>query len=70
MYSTCTLAPEENEIVVSDFLQKFNNAELQNIEIGMENENFWQKNILAFEGKNFENLGGKCVRILPTELTE
>lgn len=70
MYSTCTLAPEENEMVVSDFLKKFGDAKLENIEIGMENANFWQKNIAEFDGKNFENLEEKCVRILPTELTE
>lgn len=70
VYSTCTLAPEENEMVIASFLAKNPNAELQKIEIGIENEDFYGENILDFRGENFEILAKKCVRILPTKFTE
>lgn len=70
VYSTCTIAPEENEILISDFLQKFCDSEILPIEIGLEKEDFWMKNIENFEWKNFANLKNYWVRILPTKLTE
>lgn len=70
VYSTCTIAPEENEILISDFLKNFSDAEILPISIGFENKNFWTKNIENFWWKNFENLKNFWVRILPTELTE
>jgi 16S rRNA C967 or C1407 C5-methylase (RsmB/RsmF family) len=37
MYSTCTLAPEENEAVVHMLLSLYPELELQNIEIDYKN---------------------------------
>lgn len=70
VYSTCTLAPEENEHLISQFLHNHSDAEILPISINMENTNFWWKNIENFHGSNFENLKNFGVRILPTKMTD
>ena len=70
VYSTCTLAPEENEKVVSDFLNQNPDAELLSIDIAWQKSDFWKTNISAFDNRSFDNLSSLCVRILPTEYTE
>ena len=70
MYSTCTLAPEENEKIISDFLSSHLDANILPISLDLENTDFWMKNILEFRGENYENLKNFGVRILPTEYTD
>lgn len=71
IYSTCTLAPEENEWVVSQFLSLHDNAMLESIDIGLSDRPWWRSGLLSF-GKNTEYTEDmkKAVRILPSDETE
>lgn len=71
VYSTCTLAPEENEWVITDFLNSQDTAALEDIDIGLSERNWWTPGILSF-GKNTEYHPElkKAVRILPSDETE
>lgn len=70
VYSTCTISPEENEELISNFIKNNNNAEILPIDIGLSDCDFWIQNIDNFDWKNFDNLKNMAVRILPTRLTE
>ncbi len=70
VYSTCTLAPEENELVVLKFLEKNKDAKLVNCVLWVENEDFYEKNITHFRDQDFSVLQEKCIRILPSKFTE
>lgn len=70
VYSTCTLAPEENEANIEKFLQNHSDSEILEIPHFGDDNDFSQNNILEFEWKKFEKLGNKGIRILPTEFTE
>lgn len=70
VYSTCTLAPEENEMIIADFLSSHRDAKIMPIDIGLEKEEWYQQNIDNFDENNFEILEKKCVRILPSPMTE
>ncbi len=64
VYSTCTLAPEENEEVVSFLLDKFNNAKIEKIEIsGFK----MREGILEWESKKFREEVRNCARIYPQD---
>ena len=71
VYSTCTLAPEENEWVVSDFLKTHKNAILEPIDIGLNHKPWWKQWLIQF-GKNttYDPILSQSVRILPSEDTE
>lgn len=43
VYSTCTLAPEENEGVVTSLLVAHKNAVLEPIDIGLSHKSWWKQ---------------------------
>jgi tRNA (cytosine49-C5)-methyltransferase len=63
VYSTCSCEPEENEGVVSDLLSKFENADLEDIDLPIKRS----ESILEFEGKKFDPRVKKCLRIFPQD---
>ncbi len=64
IYSTCTFAPEENEGVVNEALEKFGSSiELEPIRLSLSNQMY---GLTAWGGKSFKPSLGKTVRILPT----
>ncbi len=68
MYSTCTLAPEENEGVISDVLAKHPELKLEPID--MTDIPLARKGIASFEGKTYNSDIGNTVRILPSPMAE
>ncbi|MBW2971162.1 RsmB/NOP family class I SAM-dependent RNA methyltransferase [Candidatus Woesearchaeota archaeon] len=63
VYSTCTLEPEENEGVIDWFLEKNDDAELQNVMLKISRSN----PVISFEGKSYDNRVRKCLRIWPQD---
>jgi len=64
VYSTCTIAPEENEMVVDYLLEKFNEAEILPMRIrGFKMRPGLQK----WEGKSFDPRVEHCARVLPQD---
>ncbi len=61
VYSTCTFAPEENELVVSKFLDK---GDL----IDPKLELFHSKGITKWSGTQMDNKLKKCIRVYPHQL--
>lgn len=70
VYSTCTLAPEENEGVISRVLDAHKDLKLQNINLGLSGSQWWKRWIESFEGQKYHADISKCVRILPSPETE
>jgi 16S rRNA C967 or C1407 C5-methylase (RsmB/RsmF family) len=71
VYSTCTLAPEENEGVIADFLLSHDDAIVEDIDIGLSDRSWWTPGLASF-GKNtyYPDILAKSVRILPSNDTE
>ncbi len=65
VYSTCTLAPEENESVIDYLLSKFDNAKLEKIKIGGVK---LRPGIVEFGKFRFSEEVKKCVRVLFQDL--
>ena len=64
VYSTCSLEPEEDEAVVSGFLQDTPDAEIQNIKLpGLKRS----PPIEEFEGQKFDSRVKECIRIWPQD---
>ncbi|UCG93293.1 MAG: NOL1/NOP2/sun family putative RNA methylase [candidate division WOR-3 bacterium] len=64
VYSTCTIAPEENEGVVSYLLEKFPEAELMPISI----PHFKiRTGTLKWQGESFDSRVKNCARIVPQD---
>ncbi|MGV8086186.1 MAG: NOL1/NOP2/sun family putative RNA methylase [Candidatus Woesearchaeota archaeon] len=64
VYSTCTIEPEENEVVVSYLLDKYPNAELEdidNVALGINRTN----SITKFQDLHIRPEVEKCLRIHP-----
>ncbi len=70
VYSTCTLAPEENEWVISDFLEETPSAALEIIDIGLSDKPWWKSGIEKFGKTEYSQELQKAVRILPGAETE
>ncbi len=62
VYSTCSLEPEEDESVISEFLEN-NNAKLEKIELNIKRS----EPILEFEGNKYSEEVKKCLRIWPQD---
>ena len=64
VYSTCTLEPEEDENVVSFLLEKYPDAEIQEIELpGLKSS----PAITEFDGQKYNPEVRKCLRIWPQD---
>ncbi len=64
VYSTCTIAPEENEGVIDYLLKKFPEAEVLSITLA----NFkFRPGVTKWENESFDPRVGLCARILPQD---
>jgi NOL1/NOP2/sun family putative RNA methylase len=62
VYSTCTMQPEENEEVVSDFLQEYGSASLSPIDLPITRS----EPVTEWQGKTFSGVGD-VLRIHPSD---
>ncbi|MFA4960456.1 MAG: RsmB/NOP family class I SAM-dependent RNA methyltransferase [Candidatus Pacearchaeota archaeon] len=62
VYSTCTLAPEENEMIVQNLLEKFN-VELEEIKLPLK----YREGITGWEGRKMSDELKKCLRLYPQD---
>jgi len=67
VYSTCTMAPEENEAVIDNFIRKHPDARLEPIDFEFENR---IPALSSWNDKAFTNDLSACVRLVPGKLTE
>ncbi len=70
VYSTCTLAPEENEGVISDFLAAHADATLMPIDLGLSGSTWWRSGLTHFGDISYDEEISHTVRILPSAETE
>lgn len=70
VYSTCTLAPEENEMIIAEFLASHSDMSIEPIELSLNTEEWWTENIDGYNGHDFSMLKRCGVRILPSQYTE
>jgi NOL1/NOP2/sun family putative RNA methylase len=61
IYSTCTLAPEENEEVVDHLLKKYENASIEKINLNIK----YREGIVEWNKKKYSEEVRKCMRIYP-----
>lgn len=64
VYSTCTLEPEENEGIISSLLEHFPNAELQEINVGIDKQ-YMMNGITKWSGHKYNPAVRKTLRIIP-----
>jgi len=64
VYSTCTIAPEENEMVVSYLLEKFPEAEVMPVKI---HDFKVRPGVTRWQGATFDDRVANCARILPQD---
>ena len=62
IYSTCTLAPEEDEMIVDYLLKKFD-IEIEEIRLPMK----FRPGVCEWEGKEFSGEVKKCLRLYPQD---
>ncbi len=67
VYSTCTMAPEENEAVIDYFLRKNLGATLETVDFPLENR---IPALSSWNNKPFMNDLSPCLRLIPSKLTE
>lgn len=68
VYSTCTMAPEENEEVINEIINLYNDLEI--IETYIDLIDYTRDWIVEFGNKKFINEIKKTKRILPSNITE
>jgi 16S rRNA C967 or C1407 C5-methylase (RsmB/RsmF family) len=64
IFATCTFSPEENEESVDFLLKKYENAEIMDVKLPIENI---QNGLTKWEDKEFHPDVSKSVRILPKD---
>lgn len=65
VYSTCTFAPEENEAILHDALERSAGlVDVETVSLGLAN---WMPGLAAWEGRPFHPSLRRAVRILPTD---
>jgi NOL1/NOP2/sun family putative RNA methylase len=64
VYSTCTFAPEENELIVHRLLKRFSNARILKMHLPITNV---QAGLSAWQGKALNPQIAQCLRILPND---
>lgn len=67
VYSTCTMAPEENEGVIDYFLRRNEDATLQPVDFPVENK---LPALTGWNDKPYRHDLVPCLRLLPSRLTE
>ncbi|MEO1957923.1 MAG: RsmB/NOP family class I SAM-dependent RNA methyltransferase [Nautiliaceae bacterium] len=64
IYATCTFSPEENEEVIDFLLNRYDNAEVVEVKLMIDNV---QEGITKWDDKEYNPEVKKCVRILPKD---
>ena len=62
IYSTCTLAPEENEMIVDYLLKKFE-IEIEQIKLPLK----FREGVCEWEGQKLSKEVKKCLRLYPQD---
>ncbi|MDD2693823.1 MAG: RsmB/NOP family class I SAM-dependent RNA methyltransferase [Candidatus Gracilibacteria bacterium] len=70
VYSTCTLAPEENEGVVARVLAENKDLRIQDITLGLAGNAWWKLGLTSWKGVEYSEDMKKAIRILPSGETE
>lgn len=70
VYSTCTLAPEENEWVIARVLAENKDLRIQDITLGLAGNPWWRTGITSWKSAEYGDDMKKTVRILPSHETE
>lgn len=66
VYSTCTLEPEEDELVVQNLLDNYDNAEIAEIKLkGLEKTK--GNALTSYDGKELDKNMRYCLRIWPQD---
>ena len=62
IYSTCTLAPEENEMIFDYLIKKFD-VKIENIDLPLK----FRKGVYSWEGNKMSKEVEKCLRLYPQD---
>ena len=62
IYSTCTLAPEEDEMIVNYLIDKFD-VEIEKLNLPLK----FRCGVCEWEGKTLDENVGKCMRLYPQD---